>query len=47
MGEESEKRRKRGVGHGLGHGVAIQWPTLWPTGGQIFKNINTTLVKVE
>ena len=37
MGEEWEKRRKRGVGHCLGHGVAILWPTLWPTGGQMFK----------
>ena len=37
VGEEWEKRRKRGVGHCLGHGVAILWPTLWPTGGQMFK----------
>ena len=25
----------------------ILWPTLWPIGGLSFKNINTTLVRVE
>ena len=31
----------------MAYPVAYPRPTLWPTGGQIFKSINTTLLRVE